>query len=64
MVLMPYRYWKFTVVRIHIRVPTLTNMATPPAMPPPAAFLAASLRVSPSGFFSAGAATIKERCAP
>ena len=40
-------------------VPTLTNMATAPAMPPPAAFAAAFFKTSENGFFSASAA-----CAP
>ena len=40
-------------------VPTLTNMATAPAMPPPAAFCAAFFKTSVNGFFSPSAA-----CAP
>ena len=35
-------------------VPTLTNMATAPAMPPPAAFAAAFERITDMGCFSAG----------
>ena len=40
----------------HMSVPTLTNMATAPAMPPPAAFCAAFFKTSVNGFFSPSAA--------
>tara|TARA_B100000787_G_C16022402_1_gene219045 strand:+ start:98 stop:460 length:363 start_codon:yes stop_codon:yes gene_type:complete len=41
-------------------VPTLTNMATAPAMPPPAAFEAAFFKTTESGFFSASAACARK----
>ena len=57
MVPMPYRYWKLTVVRIHMSVPTLMNIAPAPAIPPPAACQAAFFSVTISGCCSAGAGT-------
>ena len=47
-------------MRAYIKVPTLTNIAAAPARPPPVAFHAATLSVSPSGGLAFSAACGRE----